>query len=149
MATNYPPPAGKSAPGYLFFSSFLIPDYQALHQTIKAAIILRLAHLRSKALSAESSCRQQQPPQSYQGDYADKGQYYGPPQGYQGYQGYQPQHQYAPQPQPQTVIVYDVLYLPILQALNSSTALNKSDGATIAVWEFAWPVYRVWHVSVV
>ncbi|KAK0452415.1 hypothetical protein EV421DRAFT_1898154 [Armillaria borealis] len=44
----------------------------------------------------------QQPPQSYQGDYADKGQYYGPPQ---GYQGYQPQHQYAPQPQPQTVIV--------------------------------------------
>ncbi|SJK98583.1 uncharacterized protein ARMOST_01851 [Armillaria ostoyae] len=47
----------------------------------------------------------QQPPQSYQGDYADKGQYYGPPQGYQGYQGYQHQHQYAPQPQPQTVIV--------------------------------------------
>ena len=48
MATNYPPPAGKSAPGYLLFSSFLIPDYQALHQTIKAAIILRLAHCRQK-----------------------------------------------------------------------------------------------------
>ncbi|KAK0480560.1 hypothetical protein IW261DRAFT_1473315 [Armillaria novae-zelandiae] len=60
----------------------------------------------------------QQPAQPYQGDYADKGQYYGPPQGYQGYQGYQPQHQYAPQPQPQTVIVYGLFYLPVLQALN-------------------------------
>ncbi|KAG7448694.1 uncharacterized protein BT62DRAFT_1003405 [Guyanagaster necrorhizus] len=41
----------------------------------------------------------QQPPQSYQGDYTNKGQFYAPPQ------GYQPQYQYAPQPQPQTVLV--------------------------------------------